>query len=117
VAAVVGAIRAECARIGRAIPEDHYGASLAFRFGDPGDAAVDAFAGPRTANRSAAELARERGRYALGSARDILERLAEYRRAGATKFVLIPVASSDDDVIDQTRRLAEEVIPIAHGWA
>jgi probable F420-dependent oxidoreductase len=116
VAGVVAAIRAECARIGRAIPEDHYGASLAFRFGAADDAALEAFAGARSAGRSASERARERARYALGSARDILDRIAEYHRAGASKFVLLPIATSDEDALEQTRRLAEEVVPAAHQW-
>jgi probable F420-dependent oxidoreductase len=114
VAAVIGAIRAQCARIGRAIPEDHYGASLAFRFGSEADAAVEAFAAGRA--RGTAQAAQERGRYAVGTAQTILDRISEYRRAGASKFVLIPIAAGDADVLEQTRRLAEEVVPVAHRW-
>ena len=53
---------------------------------------------------------------AVGDANTILERIAEYRKAGASKFVLIPLARGDADLIDQTQRLISEVIPVAHAW-
>ena len=36
---------------------------------------------------------------------------------GVHKFVLISLAEGDDDLMDQTRRLAEEVLPVVHAWA
>jgi probable F420-dependent oxidoreductase len=119
VGSVIAAIRAECARVGRAIPEDHYGASLAFRFGSSDDPAVARFLAaraPRTAVAAQDAGSSRDERVAVGSSRDILDRLQAYRAVGATKFVLIPIASSDDDVLEQTRRLAEEVVPSAHAW-
>ena len=52
---------------------------------------------------------------AVGDAATILERVAEYRRAGISKFVLIPVARGADDWMEQTRRLVAEVLPVVHG--
>jgi len=51
---------------------------------------------------------------AVGDADAILERIWEYRRAGASKFVLRPVAADARDVERQTRLLIERVIPAAH---
>jgi probable F420-dependent oxidoreductase len=108
-ARVVSAIKAAAAAAGRAIDEDHYGAAFAFRFGrndDPGMARMlDAY--------------RERtGRdplkyFAIGNAGTILARLAEYVEAGVSKFILRPAARGDDEMLAQTRRLIEEVLPQA----
>ena len=46
----------------------------------------------------------------------VLERIAQYRAVGVSKFVLIPLAQSESELLEQTRRLAAEVIPVAHGW-
>ena len=51
---------------------------------------------------------------AVGDARAILDRLAEYCAAGASKFVLRPIAVGADEVMEQTRRLIAEVLPVAH---
>ena len=47
----------------------------------------------------------------------MLERIAQYRAVGVSKFVLIPLAQDERDLLDQTRRLAAEVVPAAHGWS
>jgi probable F420-dependent oxidoreductase len=74
VAPVVVSIREEAERQGRRIPEDHYGASITYRFGSWHEPEV--------------------------------ERAAE--------FVLRPIAEGDDDVMEQTLRLVEEVLPPVH---
>ncbi len=43
--------------------------------------------------------------------------LGEYREAGVFKFVLIPIARGDEAIGEHTRRLAEEVLPVAHAWS
>ena len=48
-----------------------------------------------------------------GDARDVLQRIRAYRDAGVSKFVLIPIARGDDDLMEQTRRLVGEVLPAA----
>ena len=46
-----------------------------------------------------------------------LARMAEYVEAGASKFILRPAARGDDDMLDQTRRLIEQVLPlVAARW-
>lgn len=106
VAPVIEAIRQASKEKGRPVPEDHYGASFPFRFGAPGDPLVERFALTRN---------QQEGYAAVGDASAVLERIDEYRRAGVSKFVLIPIASGDDDLMEQTRRLIAEVLPTVHG--
>jgi alkanesulfonate monooxygenase SsuD/methylene tetrahydromethanopterin reductase-like flavin-dependent oxidoreductase (luciferase family) len=108
VAPVVKAIREQSAANGRPLDDDHYGAGFAFRFGSRDEAIVQ---------QQAAGLARipdgpDPWSYiAVGDASDIGARVREYIEAGVSKFVLRPIATSDDDLLEQTRRLCEEVIP------
>ena len=105
VAPVIEAIRKESAAIGRPIPEDHYGAGFPFRFGPPDDPLVSRFA----------MTSRGRASYAVaGGPEDVLARIRAYEAVGVSKFVLIPIASGDEDLLEQTRRLVEEVLPVAH---
>ena len=48
----------------------------------------------------------------MGDAQTIIGRCREYVAAGASKLVLQPIAVGDADVMEQTRRLIEEVIPM-----
>ena len=112
VAPVVKGI-AEAARgLGRPIDPDHYGAGFAFRFGSWDDSLVDRSA--RALERFAPNLD-PRDYFAVGGAREILDRIEQYKAAGVSKFVLRPMAGDDADFMDQTRRLIDEVLPIAHG--
>ena len=118
VAPVIEAIRKASLAAGRPIPEDHYGAGFPFRFGSVDDPLVERFA---TARRVAAGVSGAKGTrdgvldyVAAGDAATILKRIDEYRVAGVSKFVLIPIARGDADLMDQTRRLIDEVIPAAH---
>jgi hypothetical protein len=51
--------------------------------------------------------------FAIGDAEIILHRLSDYIEAGASKFILRPIADGDTDMLAQTRRLVEEVLPQA----
>jgi probable F420-dependent oxidoreductase len=106
VAPVIAAIKQAAKESGRQIPEDHYGASLPFRFGAPDDPEVSAFAGPGRSGPN--------DYLVIGEAEQICERIRAYREAGASKFVLIPVARGDHDLMEQTRRLIAEVLPHFH---
>ena len=112
VAPVISRIREEAQRIGRSIDPDHFGAGFSFRFGSWDDPVVQATAG--ALSRFAKDL--EPKRYlAVGGAADILARIEDYKAAGASKFVLRPMGTDAADVMRQTRRLAEEVLPAVHG--
>ena len=114
VAPVVAAIRLAAVEAGRPIDDDHYGAGFAFRFGAMDDAPVQ---------RAVAGLARlapggdPRDYLAVGDEREILARIDAFRAAGVSKFVLRPLGADDDDILDQTRRLIDTVVPVAHALA
>jgi probable F420-dependent oxidoreductase len=106
---VIAAIRAAAAVEGRPIDDDHYGAGIPFRFGgadDPGlDRLFDAYR--KRTGRDPLQY------FAIGEAGAIVERIAAYVAAGVSKFILRPAARGDEDMLAQTRRLIEEVLPIA----
>jgi len=110
---IVQAIKAALRESGRTIDEDHYGAAFAFRFGTPDDPAV-----ARVAESYRARTGRDPAKhFAIGNTETIMLRIAAYVDAGASKFILRPVALGDSDVLEQTRRLIEEVLPqVASRW-
>jgi probable F420-dependent oxidoreductase len=113
IGAVVAAIRAAAIAEGRPIDDDHYGAGIAFRFGRPDDPALE---------RLFDAYRRRTGRdpqkhFAIGDAEAIVERIAAYVAAGISKFILRPAARGDEEMLSQTRRLIEEVLPlVAARW-
>jgi probable F420-dependent oxidoreductase len=113
VAEVIAGIKAALLETGRTIEEDHYGAAFAFRFGGPDDPGV-----ARVMEGYEMRTGRDpRDHFAMGDAAVILERLRAYVDAGASKFILRPVAQGDGDMLAQTLRLVEEVLPaVAARW-
>jgi probable F420-dependent oxidoreductase len=107
VGSVIAGIKTALDQAGRQIDADHYGAAFAFRFGGPDDPGVAKFAEAYKARtgRDAHELS------AMGDAGTILQRLTEYVEAGASKFILRPIAEGDDDMLTQTKLLVETVLP------
>jgi probable F420-dependent oxidoreductase len=109
IGAVVEAIRAAAIAAGRPIDDDHFGAGIPFRFGradDPGlERLYDAYR--RRTGRDPAK------HFAVGDAEAIVARIAAFVAAGISKFILRPAARGDDDMLEQTRRLVEEVLPLA----
>ncbi len=108
VAPIVAKIRAAAIEAGRPIDEDHYGAGIPFRFGSAEDPGVA---------RALAAYAKRTGQdplhyFAIGDAAAIVQRVADYIEAGISKFILRPLAKGDEDVLAQTRRLIEEVLPV-----
>lgn len=109
----IAAIRAALQDSGRGIDEDHYGAAFAYRFGSWDDPGMD-----RVAEAYRARTGRDpREAFAVGDAAAILERIAAYVAAGASKFILRPAAQGDADMLGQTRQLVEQVLPrVAARW-
>ncbi|HEX3883583.1 MAG TPA: LLM class flavin-dependent oxidoreductase [Stellaceae bacterium] len=105
---VVAAIRAASAEEGRPIDDDHYGAGIPFRFGrvdDPGLAPLfDAYR--KRTGRDPLDY------FAIGGAEQIADKIAAYVDSGVSKFILRPSAKGDDEIMTQTRRLIDEVLPI-----
>ena len=54
-----------------------------------------------------------RRQWAVGSRDDILARIAAFVDAGISKFILRPMGRDDEEIMAQTRRIVEEVIPAA----
>ena len=113
IGAVVAAIRAAAIAQSRPIDDDHYGAGIAFRFGRPDDPALE---------RLFDAYRRRTGRdpqkhFAIGDADAIVERIAAFVAGGISKFILRPAARGDEELLAQTRRLIEEVLPrVAARW-
>jgi probable F420-dependent oxidoreductase len=112
-APVIAAIRAAAAGEGRAIDDDHYGAGLPFRFGRPDEPGLD-----RLFEAYRKRTGRDPARYfAIGDAEAIIDRIAVYVAAGVSKFILRPAARGDEDMLAQTRRLIDELLPrVAARW-
>jgi probable F420-dependent oxidoreductase len=113
IGAVVAAIRAAALAEGRAIDDDHYGAGIAFRFGREDDPALE-----KLFEAYRRRTGRDPQRYfAIGDAHAIVERIAGYVAGGISKFILRPAAKGDAEMLAQTRRLIEEVLPlVAQRW-
>jgi probable F420-dependent oxidoreductase len=103
-------IRTEAAAIGRHIDPDHFGASLAYRIGSFDDPVVGEF--PLVRRAGIGDEIDLRPLLAIGTVDDIIARIDAYKAAGASKFVLLPIAMGDKDVFEQTRRACEEIVPV-----
>jgi alkanesulfonate monooxygenase SsuD/methylene tetrahydromethanopterin reductase-like flavin-dependent oxidoreductase (luciferase family) len=114
-ARVIAAIKERSMALGRPIDSDHYGASVPFRFGSWDEPVVRRNVEALTA-RVGHEIEPE-AYLAVGDAAAIIQLIRVLRSVGVSKFVLRPISTSDDDMIDQTCRLAEEVIPTVHAFA
>ena len=110
---VVDSIKQRLQDSDRAIDEDHYGATLTFHLGSQ-DAEV--------VQQTASSL-RHRGRdpeqlLTVGDVTDVCRRIEAFVDAGCQKFVLIPLAANGKGgaaaVMEQTARIAREVIPDFH---
>ncbi len=113
IGAVVAQIRAAAIAEGRKIDDDHYGAGIPFRFGradDPGLGRLfDAYR-----KRTGRDPLKH---FAIGDAEAIVDRIADFVAGGISKFILRPAARGDDEMLGQTRRLIEEVLPrVAARW-
>ncbi|WP_340264730.1 LLM class flavin-dependent oxidoreductase [Sphingobium mellinum] len=106
----VAEIKAELALTGRTIDDDHYGATVPFRIGAPDDAAVTTMR-DRLASRRAGAGVELHQIIAAGEPEVIVSHIRTYVAAGISKFVALPVAKDGEDLLDQTNRLARDVIP------
>ena len=112
-ATIVAAIRAATTAQGRSIDEDHYGAGFPFYFGQ-----TDAVAVQRPMEAYRRRTGRDPASYfAVGDANTIIGRIGEYIAAGISKFVLRPLGADGSEVMVQTRRLIDAVLPeVAARW-
>lgn len=113
VAPVVAAIKARLTEIGRTIDEDHYGAGFAFRFGSAADPVVKQYSAfiEKLLGKPAD------GFMAVGGVEEILALMSAFHKAGIHKFILRPIGTDGADVLQQTRRFVEELLPQMHRLA
>ena len=107
VAKVIAAIKVRMQDFDRTIDEDHYGAGFGFRFGSPDEPIVVRYLDLLTKRLGK----RPEGFVAVGDTQDIMRLLDRFLSAGVHKFVLRPIASGTADMIDQTKRLIDRVLP------
>jgi probable F420-dependent oxidoreductase len=105
----VAGIKNYALQYNRVIDDDHYGVSVAFRVGTAEDKAVKT--SPFVNRTGIGENVDLNPLFAIGSTDDITNRLHEYVKAGASKFVLFPIASGERDTVEQTIKIVEEVKP------
>lgn len=104
---IVARIKSLAKEQGRSMDPDHFGASVAFRFGAWDDPIV-----ARQGEAYRKRIGRDpRLAFAVGDAAHILSRIMELADAGIAKFVLRPVGAGDEDLLDQTRRMIAEILP------
>jgi alkanesulfonate monooxygenase SsuD/methylene tetrahydromethanopterin reductase-like flavin-dependent oxidoreductase (luciferase family) len=109
---VVAAIRAKSAELGRPIDEDHYGCGFSFRFGSWEEPDVERSVQTFRARFGAG--ADPRAFMAVGGPEEIIELVREFTTQGVSKFVARPIASSDEEMLQQSRLLAEQVNPVVN---
>lgn len=101
-------IRLAARELERRVPSDHFGASFGYRFGAQSDPAFSNYVDrlrERFPDRDPSQSV------VAGDVETILSRIREYADHGISKFVLRPIGTDDDDIIAQTRKLAEVVLP------
>jgi alkanesulfonate monooxygenase SsuD/methylene tetrahydromethanopterin reductase-like flavin-dependent oxidoreductase (luciferase family) len=96
---------------GRQVPEDHFGTLINYAVADSEDAA-HAMAQPFIP-RGRVDEATMRQCTAFGPVGRLLERVEEYVKAGASKFILRPLAPADR-MLEQLGIVAEHVCPEYH---
>jgi probable F420-dependent oxidoreductase len=112
IARVITAIKERATELGRSIDDDHYGAGLAYRFGTWEEPVVQ---------RQVEQLAARnpdvdpRAMLAVGGGDEVIRLVEVLRAVGVTKFVLRPIATGDAEMMEQSKLLAEKVIPYVHG--
>ena len=107
VAPVIAAIKERAQAHGRKIDDDHFGAGFGFRFGKADEPIVTRYN----------ELLQKRlgkdpkGFSAVGGAAEMMSLVQDFHAAGVHKFVLRPIASGAEDMLEQTRLMVEHLLP------
>ena len=104
---IVAAIKTELTTTGRHIDDDHYGTSFPAYIGPPGTPII------ATAMQTYTERTGRDAKavFAVGTPDDVVEHIAAYVEGGVFKFVLRPIGRDADEMLVQTRKIIEDVIP------
>ncbi len=107
IAPVIEAIKGRAEALGRPMDPDHFGAGFGFRFGSADEPIVE-----RYTSLLSKRLGRDASGFtAVGGTDEMVALAREFIAAGARKFILRPIASGTADMIEQTRRMSEELLP------
>ncbi|MDA1098421.1 MAG: LLM class flavin-dependent oxidoreductase [Proteobacteria bacterium] len=103
----VAAIKRGMIDAGRDFEDDHFGTGINFRFGNWDDDVVVRAAEryERVGGRNARES------FAVGGARDVLDKVRAFVDEGLPKFILRPLAADDADTLRQTKLMIDEIQP------
>ena len=113
VAQVIQKIKAALAEAGRTDYEpDHFGAGIGYHFGTWDDPEVQQAI--TSLQRRIPEVNPEEY-LTVGTSQDIITRINQYRAAGVSKFIMRPMSRGDSKIMQQTKQLLDEVLPIIHG--
>ncbi len=110
-AAGVAKTQAFAAGAGREVPVDHFGVLIYFGFA--ADRATARAAAMPFIPRNRVDDATLEQCAAFGPPEILVERLEQYIRGGASKFILRPMVPAEA-MLGQLARLADEVIPAFH---
>lgn len=108
IAPVISAIKAQASELDRHIDDDHFGAGFAFRFGEVDHPAVTTYS-QFLSDRLGKDPA---GYVAAGDEHRIMALLEQFHAAGAHKFVLRPMATGTQDMLEQTRLMVDKLLPL-----
>ena len=104
---IIDAIKVALVKEGRHIADDHYGAAFAYRFGSWRDPSV-----VRASKFYRDRLGRDpQTTFVVGDGSALLARVGEYVKVGVSKFILRPIGADDEDILNQTQLLIEQVLP------
>ncbi len=104
---VIEAIKVRAEELGRPMDTDHFGAGFGFRFGSPDEPLVSKYNAMLSKR-----LGREaKGFTAVGGVTEMVALAETFVAAGVRKFILRPIATGTADMITQTQRMAEELLP------
>ena len=107
VAPVIAGIKTRASELNRKIADDHFGAGFGFRFGKPDEPIVT-----RYNELLAKRLGKEpSGFTAVGGVEEMMALVHDFHAAGVHKFILRPIASGTEEMIEQTRLMVEKLIP------
>lgn len=104
----VRAIMAMTGEFGRSIDDDHFGAAFTFRYGRPEDEIVE------KAKKRLRFVAGEKPidhALVVGDSAAIAAQVQAFVDHGLSKFILRPLGTDDADMLAQTRRMIDEVLP------
>ncbi len=102
---VIDGIQEQLETTGRRIDPDHYGATVPFLMGSDDHPLLKRFS-------QAAGGADAKKIVAVGDSKVLIDRIRQYLEAGASKFVLLPLARSEKEIREQTERVLAEVVPV-----